>query len=324
MDNYKPPYEMNDKIINLVSEVMEKIGAVNYAINSNKSMMPELRKKSMINSIHSSLAIENNPLSIDQVTNVINGNMVMGKAKDIQEVKNAYKAYELINKINPYSEEDLKKIQGIMTELIETDNGRYRNHGEAVYDGDIQIFMAPSHTLVPELMYNLFNWLNEEKDNINPLILSSVFHYEFVFIHPFSDGNGRTARFWQSAILSHWKNIFEYIPIETMIKKNQDDYYKVIDICNKNGNSTKFIEFMLNIINTTIDETLKLQEDVGINDGTNDGTNFACLNETQIKIYEQIKQNPKISFKKIAENLDISEKTVERASKSLQKNDYIG
>ena len=221
--NY-PPYKITNKMLNYVSDIMKKIGETNYFESLNR--YPELRRKSRIKSIHSSLAIENNQLSLFQVEDVINGKPVIGEQKDIQEVKNAYEAYEQIDKVNPYSVDDLKKIHGILTFLIEKDAGKFRNHGEAVYDGDIQIFMAPPHKMVPTLMDNLFNWMNAVKNTINPLILSSIFHYEFVFIHPFHDGNGRTARIWQTAILSHWEKAFTYLPIESMIRKNQEEYYK--------------------------------------------------------------------------------------------------
>ena len=249
--NY-PPYKITDKMLNYVSDIMKKIGEANYFESLNR--YPELRRKSRIKSIHSSLAIENNQLSLFQVEDVINGKPVIGEKKDIQEVKNAYEAYEQIHKINPYSVDDLKKIHGILTFFIEKDAGKFRNHGEGVFDGNVQIFMAPPHTMVPILMDDLFNWMNEVKDTLNPLILSSIFHYEFVFIHPFHDGNGRTARLWQTAILSHWEQAFSYLPIESMIKKNQEEYYKAIQNCNNVGNSTEFIEFMLKIINDTIDE----------------------------------------------------------------------
>ena len=231
--NY-PPYTITDKMLNLAATIMEKIGEANYFERLNR--FPELRRKTRIKSIHSSLAIENNQLSLFQVEAVINGKAVIGEQKDIQEVKNAYKAYEEIDNINPYSVEDLKKIQGILTFAIEDDSGKFRNHGEAVYDGDVQIFMAPPHRMVPTLMDNLFSWMNEVKENVNPLILSSIFHYEFVFIHPFSDGNGRTARLWQTAILTHWKDLFKYIPIESIIRKHQEEYYTAIQNCNNVGN----------------------------------------------------------------------------------------
>ena len=248
--NY-PPYTITDKMLNLATSIMEKIGEANYFESLNR--FPELRKKTRIQSIHSSLAIENNQLSLFQVEAVINGKAVIGEQKDIQEVKNAYKAYEEIDKVNPYSIDDLKKVQGIFTFAIEDDSGKFRNHGEAVYDGDVQIFMAPADRMVSELMDNLFRWMNEVIENVNPLILSSIFHYEFVFIHPFSDGNGRTARLWQTAILAHWKELFKYIPIESIIRKHQEEYYTAIQNCNNAGNSNEFIEFMLKVINEAVD-----------------------------------------------------------------------
>lgn len=172
--NY-PPYKITNKMLNYVSDIMKKIGETNYFESLNR--YPELRRKSRIKSIHSSLAIENNQLSLFQVEDVINGKPVIGEQKDIQEVKNAYEAYEQIDKVNPYSVDDLKKIHGILTFLIEKDAGKFRNHGEAVYDGDIQIFMAPPYKMVPTLIDNLFNWMNEVKNTINPLILSlSLIH----------------------------------------------------------------------------------------------------------------------------------------------------
>ncbi len=258
MENY-PPYSITDKMLNYVSEIMEKIGETNYFINLNK--YPELRRKTRIKSIHSSLAIENNQLSLFQVEDVINGKLVIGEQKDIQEVKNAFKAYEEIGNVDPYSIEDLKRVQGIMTYLIEEDSGRFRNHGEGVYDVDKCIFMAPSENMVPKLMDNLFNWMKEAKSSVNPLILSSIFHYEFVFIHPFSDGNGRTARLWQTVILSDWKEIFKYISIESIIKENQEEYYKAIADCNQKGDSNEFIEFMLKVINKSIDEVINSKDE---------------------------------------------------------------
>ena len=291
MENY-PPYTITDKMLNYVSDIMKKIGEANYFGSLNR--YPELRRKTRIRSIHSSLAIENNQLSLFQVEDVINGKMVIGEQKDIQEVKNAYKAYEQIDKMNPYSVEDLKRIHGILTFLIEKNSGKFRNHGEAVYDGDVEIFMAPPHKMVPKLMDNLFNWMIENKDKVNPLILSSVFHYEFVFIHPFGDGNGRTARIWQTAILSNWEKAFTYLPIESMIKKHQNEYYKVIDNCNKAGNSTEFIEFMLKMISDTIDEISKIT------------TQEIAQETTQEKILKLIKENPNITQNQMATALGLT------------------
>lgn len=164
--------------------------------------------------------------------------------------------------------------------------------------------MAPPHRLVPSLMDNLFNWLNEVKDTINPLILSSIFHYEFVFIHPFHDGNGRTARIWQTAILSNWEKAFTYLPIESMIKKNQEEYYTAIQNCNNSGESTEFIEFMLKMIDNTIDEMNNSKE---MKDKS-----ILLLSENEIKVLECIKRNVIIGAKDIIEQTELSDSTARR------------
>ena len=268
-----------------------------------------------IQSIHSSLAIENNQLSLFQVEAVINGKAVIGEQKDIQEVKNAYKAYEEIDNVNPYSVDDLKKIQGILTFAIEDDSEKFRNHGEAVYDGDVQIFMAPPHRMVPELMDNLFNWMNEVKENVNPLILSSIFHYEFVFIHPFSDGNGRTARLWQTAILAHWKDLFKYIPIESIIRKHQEEYYTAIQNCNNAGNSNEFIEFMLKVINEAIDGMIVTS--------SQETTQKTTQKTTQEKIINLIKKNPAITQVEMAKILDLTRDGISYNIKILKEKGII-
>ena len=313
MENNYPPYTITDKMLNYATDIMKKIGEANYFESLNR--YPELRRKSRIKSIHSSLAIENNQLSLFQVEDVINGKPVMGEQKDIQEVKNAYEAYEQIDKVNPYSVEDLKKIHGILTFLIEKDTGKFRNHGEGVYDGDVCIFTCPPHKLVPDLMDNLFNWMNEVKDTISPLILSCIFHYEFVFIHPFHDGNGRTARLWQTAILAHWEKAFTYLPIESMIKKNQEEYYTAIQNCNNAGNSNEFIEFMLKIISESIDEMMNSKE--------MKEKSQLLLSENEIKIIECIKRNVLIGAKEIIEETAIADRTARRILKKLVDNNTI-
>ena len=255
MDKYIPPFEISNEMLKKVSDIMEKIGKLDSFTNLDKT--PYLRKQTKINSVHSSVAIENNPLSLEQVKDVINGKLVIGKQKDIQEVKNAYKAYEMLKDINPYSIEDLKKVHGVMTFLVEEVSGEFRTTSEGVFDDNGNcIFVCPPGDRVNSLMNDLFEWLNENKDTIHPLILSSIFHYEFVFIHPFTNGNGRTVRLWQNSILYKWKDIFEYLPIESKIHKYQDEYYDSIAKCHKNANSNVFIEFMLKMIDETLDEAI--------------------------------------------------------------------
>ena len=260
MGKYVPPFEISNEMLNLVSSIMEKIGKLsNYAYLDK---MPIFRRNNRIKSIHSSLAIEANSLSLGQVKDIINGKLVLGPQKEVQEVQNAYKAYEEIENYNPYSLDDLKKAHGFLTYLILNDSGKFRKSEEGVFDGDKCIFMAPPAERIPLLMNNLFDWMNENKDVIHPLILSSIFHYEFVFIHPFSDGNGRCARLWQTVILSKYKDFFEYLPIESQIFKYQDEYYKVINECNLKGNSNKFILFMLHMINEVLEEIMNVSQEM--------------------------------------------------------------
>ncbi|HRT69402.1 MAG TPA: Fic family protein, partial [Bacilli bacterium] len=250
---YKPPFTITNEMLLRSMSITEKLGRIT-SFQSLKRM-PTLRRNNKIKSIHSSLVIEANSLSLDQVRDVIAGKVVIGPQKEIQEVKNAYKAYEMINEFDEYSEADLLKAHGILTYLTVDESGKYRNHGEGVFSGEQVIFVAPSQDLVPSLMNNLFNWL--KNDNETPMLLKScLFHYEFVFIHPFSDGNGRTVRLWQSVLLTKWNPIFEYIPIESRIQKYQSEYYDKIAECHKNGNSDRFVEFMLRLIDETLDEVI--------------------------------------------------------------------
>ena len=260
MESYKTPYMITNEILSYISSISEKIGRI--TANSNLEAKPHLRKNNRIKSIHSSLKIEANSLSLGQVSDVINGKIVLGEKKDIQEVKNAYAAYEKISEINPYSIADLKKYHGIMTKYVVEESGKFRHGEEGVFNGNECIFMAPPAQLVPQLMDDLFKWMKKEQLHVHPLILSSVFHYEFVFIHPFSDGNGRMARLWHTAILSEWKPIFEYIPIESQIEKFQDEYYDAIARCHVDGASTIFIEFMLSQIDKILDDiSVQISED---------------------------------------------------------------
>ena len=252
MKQYEPPFTITNIMLDRISSIMKKIGKLDNYKDLNK--MPVLRRNNRIKSIHSSLAIEANSLSINQVKDIIDGKVVIGPKNEIQEVQNAYNAYLKMNEVNPFSIKDLKKIHGILTYLILEDSGNFRNGGEGVFDENGNcIFVCPPPEQVDILMHQLFNWMKTKKDEIHPLILSSIFHYEFVFIHPFKDGNGRTARLWQNVILLNWEPLFEYIPIESEIKKYQEEYYKVIQKCNKKGDSTEFIEFMLKMIDEVLD-----------------------------------------------------------------------
>ena len=260
MGTYKPPFTITNEMLSYVSSISEKIGCI--TATSNLEAKPHLRKNNRIRSIHSSLKIEANSLTLGQVRDVINGRNVLGEQKEIQEVKNAYAAYERFSEIDPYSLKDLKQFHGIITKYLVEESGDFRRGEEGVFNGDQCIFMAPPARLVPQLMDELFRWMKEAHGNVHPLILSSVFHYEFVFIHPFADGNGRMARLWHSAILAKWKSVFEYIPIESQIEKFQNEYYDAIAKCHVDGASTFFIEFMLSQIDKILDDiSVQISED---------------------------------------------------------------
>ncbi|MCD8075850.1 MAG: Fic family protein [Lachnospiraceae bacterium] len=252
MENYEPPFSITNEMLSCVASVSEKIGRIT-AVGSLDSK-PHLRKNNRIRSIHSSLKIEANSLTLGQVRDVINGKTVLGEQKEIQEVKNAYAAYELLDELNPWSIEDLKRFHGIMTKYVVEESGIFRRGEEGVFHGDECIFMAPPARMVPQLMEDLFGWMEESRNKIHPLILSCVFHYEFVFIHPFADGNGRMARLWQTAILSKWKTVFVYIPLESQIERFQEKYYAAIARCHVEGKSNAFIEFMLSQIDAILDD----------------------------------------------------------------------
>ncbi len=303
MEKYIPPYTITNEMLTKISNIMEKIGKLDNYTSLDKT--PYLRKQTKINSIHSSLAIENNKLTVEQVKDVINGKTVIGPMKEIQEVKNAYKAYEMLNDINPYNIDELKKVHGIMTYLTVDESGEFRKGAEGVFDGDKCIFVCPPPEMVNKLMKDLFKWLNDNKDTIHPLILSSIFHYEFVFIHPFSDGNGRMSRLWQNAILNKWKNIFEYLPIESQIHKYQKEYYDAIMTCNTNGNSNVFIEFMLDMIEKTLDE--RLNSSLPIIDNENININ---------KLLSIMKENTPMTANEIMDKLGVK-------SKETLRNNYL-
>ena len=257
-DRYTPPYSITNRMVELIAEIAESVGRISGYKTMNSK--PYLRRNNRIRSIHSSLAIEANSLTLDDVRSVIAGKNVIGPQREIQEVKNAYKAYDMLGKFDPYSIEDLQTLHGIMTYLTLEESGTFRTHDEGVFDGDVCIFMAPPPHLVPIQMKSLFQWLSEAKGTVHPLIVSSVFHYEFVFIHPFADGNGRMARLWQTALLQEWNSIFQFVPMESRIYQYQEEYYKSIAESNKNGNSDVFIEFILKMISETLIEVTEQEK----------------------------------------------------------------
>lgn len=265
MEHYEPPFSITNRMLSLVADISEKLGRI--AAYRSLDAKPQLRRNNRIKSVHSSLKIESSSLTEGMVRAVLNNRPVIGPEREIQEVKNAFASYDRIGTVDPYSLKDLKELHGIMTYLTVEESGIFRRGGEGVFDGDRCIFMAPPPGMVPPLMERLFAWMKQNAKTVHPLILSCVFHYEFVFIHPFSDGNGRMARLWQTILLTEWNPVFQFIPIESQIKKFQDGYYDVIAVCNAKGSSTDFIEFMLARIGEVLDEVLaQSSSDAGYSD----------------------------------------------------------
>lgn len=248
---YEPPFTVTNRMLTLVAQIAEKVGRIS-ACKPFESK-PQLRRSNRIRSIHSSLAIEANSLSEDEVRAVIAGKNVLGPQKEIQEVQNAYQAYDMIGSFDPYDLNDLKRLHGVMTHLTVRESGVFRSGNEGVFRGGQCIFMAPPPHLIPDQMADLFYWMRKARNTLHPLILSSVFHYEFVFIHPFADGNGRMARLWQTALLTVWNPVFQYLPLESRIQEFQEGYYAAIAACHTAGNADAFLEFMLNMIDRTLD-----------------------------------------------------------------------
>jgi len=240
-----PPFDITPKILNLTAEISTMIGRLEEA--RLKIPLVDLRRQVDVSSIHSSCVIEGNTLTLDQATDVINGKRVIGPKKDILEIKNAHKLYGMINEFNPSQEKDILRAHKILMEGLVASAGEFRKTGVVVATQGKVIHTAPPYKKVGELISQLFDFINQAK-NLHQLITSSIFHYEFEFIHPFEDGNGRTGRFWQTLMLRQTKPAFSLVPIETAIKEHRQEYYQTIEKASREGKSTVFVEFMLGVI----------------------------------------------------------------------------
>ena len=253
MTNKQPPFEINERIMADVIEIAELVGRV--SVTDKISMNPTLRRTNRIQTIYSTLAIEQNTLDIEQVTAVLSGKRVIAPPKDIAEVQNAYEIYDNMDKLNPYSIDDLLKAHSVMERGLLNEAGEFRSRPVGVADSEGNILhFGTLPQYVPKLVQELLEWT--EKSEIHLLIKSCVFHYEFELIHPFADGNGRMGRLWHTLLLSKWNPIFAWLPIESIIHDNQSEYYNAINVSNNNGNSTVFIEFMLSVIKQALQESI--------------------------------------------------------------------
>ena len=248
MNKAKPPFHVTDKMILLIAEISEQVGRM--AVQQERTINPHLRRENRIRTIHSSLAIEHNSLSLEQVTAILDGKRVLGNPNEIKEVQNAYEAYKLMLGLNPLSVDDLLKAHKLMMNGLVLENGRFRSGGVGVFEGEALIHMALPAQFVPEHIQNLLIWY--EQSELHPLIKSAVFHYEFEFIHPFVDGNGRLGRMWHSLLLGKWKELFFWLPMEELIQSRQKEYYEALGTADMQADSAGFVELMLEIIRDSL------------------------------------------------------------------------
>ncbi|MBS7217993.1 MAG: Fic family protein [Oscillospiraceae bacterium] len=253
MRSKKPPFEITNTILDEIAEIAELVGHVNASFGLSTN--PSLRRTNRIRTIYSSLAIEQNTLSLEQVTAVLNGKHVVAPPKDIAEVKNAYEIYEIMDSLDPYSVDDLLCAHGVMTRGLIEESGCFRSRPVGAVDkqGNVLHFgTLPDY--VPSLVVELLDWVRDSEFHM--LIKSCVFHYELELIHPFSDGNGRIGRLWHTLLLTQWKPMFAWLPVESMIHDRQDEYYQAINRSNNEAESTVFIEFMLSAIKEALLEAV--------------------------------------------------------------------
>ena len=316
---YKPPFDITSEMLHLISEISEQVGIINMRLGEN-APSPQLRKKNQIKTIHSSLGIEHNSLSLKQVTDIIDGKRVLGAPDEIQEVKNAIEAYRLMPELDAFKEKDLLKAHGLMMKDLVQNAGHYRQEGVGVFNGEQLLHMAPPADRVPQLMGDLFKWVS--KTDVHPLIHSCVFHYEFEFIHPFVDGNGRMGRFWQTMLLSRWKGIFAWLPVETIVKDNQQEYYNVIAQSDAAGNSTVFVEFMLKCLLDAMENYEDTEEETKeLHDKLHDKLHdmFPELSEKAFEVLEVLKIHPGLKAEDIGVHVSLSERQVKTYLNALKQ-----
>ena len=301
---YEPPFDPTDKITATALDIAEMVGRL--APDSALSSSPVLHRELRIKTIHSSLAIEQNTLTMEQVTDIIDGRRVFGPPDDIREVRNAKRAYDLLGNWDPRNMDDLLEAHGVMMEGLRKDAGTFRTKNAGVYDGDRLIHAGTPASYVPEVMADLFEWLGSTK--LHPLLASCVFHYEFEFIHPFSDGNGRIGRLWHTLLLARGRSVLAWLPIESMIRERQDAYYAALNESNATGSSTAFVAFMLSAIRDAM-------EPFCTEERREDGLRNSILS--------LMAENPSITVSEIAEAVGLARRTTERAIASLKESGRV-
>lgn len=320
MAAYSPPFTLTHAMLSRVVEIAELVGQWR---STQSSQVPMLRRENRIRTIQASLAIEHNTLSLEQVTAVIDGKPVLGLPREIQEVRNAFAAYETMSNWDPASAEDLLSAHGRLMLGLCDDTGAWRSDGVGIYRGEQLVHMAPPANQVPRLIGQLLQWLADTE--AHPLIASCAFHYELEFIHPFSDGNGRMGRLWQTVILSRWQPVLAFLPVETVIKERQEHYYQQLSQADRLSDCTDFILFLLEALRDALAQAIAVQP-------ASQATQLEKTrveNQAKTKVEMRVKTpdlilgvlavEPTLTLKQVAERIGKSTSTVERATSALVK-----
>ena len=328
----KPPYTISVKTADYLTKIAEAAARLEYGTSFKRDI--RLHRKNRVRSIHSSLAIEGNNLSLDEVTDVIEGKLVAGKQAEIKEVKNAYEAYDMILSFDPYTVKDFLKAHKLLTDGLIKESGKFRSGDVGVFDGDVVVHVGARPQFLPQLVEELFEWAKTSE--LHPVLKSAIVHCEVETIHPFADGNGRMGRLWQTLILTKWSKIFAWIPMESMVYEKRPQYYNALQNTQRKNDSSEFIEFTLSAILDTIEAQAKQ-----INKPTSDiesgegqlGNEFVenigefvekfVENETQQSILRLLLAQPTISAKRIAEEIGLSSRGVQKSIDVLKKRGLV-
>lgn len=312
---YQPPFTITTDILNLVAQISQQVGELNA---SQLNASPQLRKQNRIKTITGTLAIEGNSLTEEQITAIVEGKPVLGSVRELAEVKGAIAAYDALPAFTPSEISDLLTAHGLMLSDVLVNAGEFRSKGVGIHKGGVVHHVAPPAHQVSGLMADLLQWLKQTKDH--PLIASCVFHYEFEFIHPFADGNGRMGRLWQTLILSKWHPLFLSLPLESVIKDHQQAYYHALEQADNQADSTPFIHFMLSVIQQTLAQNASVSAPLG--EGKNAPVN-TLINVTGLKTPEAIlallSNTPELTRQQLADTLNKDVRTIGRAISKLQQ-----
>lgn len=304
MSRYQPPLTLTPAMLALVAEIGEQVGRL--SARHDAALTPQLRRGNRIRTIQASLAIENNTLSVEQVTAVLEGKRVLGLPREIQEVRNAFAAYEALPGWRPTSRADLLAAHGLLLHGLIDEAGQFRRGGVGIYRGEQLLHMAPPASRVPQLVDDLLDWLG--RSDLHPLIASCVFHYEFEFIHPFADGNGRMGRLWQTLILSQWRPVLAWLPVETVIRDQQDAYYAALAAADRQAEATPFVEFMLRALQQALADAIAAE---GSEESSEESSE-------EMPLLRLLKAQPGLTAKQAAEQLGLSPRAVEKQLAALK------